>query len=70
MYVIRFFVGVEVWGTAECDAYPLWSQDAVKWLEANYNPQEYSLWKAEYKYPEELTQGSSLISSFFVLPLS
>ena len=33
------------------------SQVAIKWLDENYNGQEYSLWKATYKYPEELTQG-------------
>lgn len=30
---------------------------AFKWLKENYDPQEYSLWKVTFKYPEELTQG-------------
>ncbi|ORY83492.1 elongation factor 1-gamma 1 [Leucosporidium creatinivorum] len=40
---------------------------ALKWLDANFDPQEYSLWKAEYKYPDELTQvfmSSNLITGF------
>lgn len=30
---------------------------AFKWLEENFDAQDYSLWKVSYKYPEELTQG-------------
>jgi elongation factor 1-gamma len=30
---------------------------AMKWLEENLKPDEYSFWKVVYKYPEELTQG-------------
>ena len=32
---------------------------AFKWLEENFNANDYSLWKVAYKYPEELTQGWS-----------
>lgn len=42
--------------------------DALKWFWENYNPEEYSLWKAAYKYPDELTQvfmSSNLIGGFF-----
>jgi len=30
--------------------------DALKWFWENYNPEEYSLWKVDYKYNDELTQ--------------
>lgn len=30
--------------------------DALKWFWANYKPEEYSLWKVDYKYNDELTQ--------------
>lgn len=33
---------------------------ALKWLEDNYDAQDYSLWKVDYKYPEELTKGPFL----------
>lgn len=33
----------------------------MKWLEANFDAQDYSLWKVSYKYPTELTQGKSVI---------
>lgn len=29
---------------------------ALKWFWSNYNPEEYSLWKVDYKYNDELTQ--------------
>lgn len=32
----------------------------MKWLEENFNSQEYSLWKVEFKYPEELTKGKQV----------
>ncbi|KAM0754534.1 EF1G-domain-containing protein [Meredithblackwellia eburnea MCA 4105] len=41
--------------------------DAFKWLEEHFDPQEYSLWKVTYKYPEELTQvfmSANLIGGF------
>jgi len=41
--------------------------DALKWFDEHYDPQEYSLWHAVYKYPEELTQvfmSSNLITGF------
>ncbi|KAG8532109.1 uncharacterized protein KY384_003746 [Bacidia gigantensis] len=41
---------------------------ALKWFWENYNPEEYSLWKVDYKYNEELTQTfmtSNLIGGFF-----
>jgi elongation factor 1-gamma len=42
--------------------------DALKWFWAEYKPEEYSLWKVDYKYNEELTQvfmSSNLIGGFF-----
>ena len=42
--------------------------DALKWFWENYNPAEYSLWKLDYKYNEELTQvfmSANLIGGFF-----
>jgi len=42
--------------------------DALKWFWANYNPEEYSLWKIDYKYNDELTQvfmSSNLVGGFF-----
>jgi elongation factor 1-gamma len=42
--------------------------DALKWFWANYKADEYSLWKIDYKYNEELTQvfmTSNLIGGFF-----
>lgn len=42
--------------------------DAMKWFWENYKPEEYSLWRVDYKYPEELTQvfmSSNLIGGFF-----
>jgi len=42
--------------------------DALKWFWENYKPEEYSLWKVDYKYNEELTQifmTSNLIGGFF-----
>lgn len=42
--------------------------DALKWFWENYKPEEYSLWKVEYKYNDELTQvfmTSNLIGGFF-----
>lgn len=42
--------------------------DALKWFWQNYKPEEYSLWRVDYKYPEELTQvfmTSNLIGGFF-----
>lgn len=42
--------------------------DALKWFWANYKPEEYSLWKVDYKYNDELTQvfmTSNLIGGFF-----
>ncbi|RFU35819.1 hypothetical protein B7463_g434, partial [Scytalidium lignicola] len=41
---------------------------ALKWFWENYKPDEYSLWKVDYKYPDELTQvfmTSNLIGGFF-----
>ncbi|KAK6362031.1 hypothetical protein TWF730_005734 [Orbilia blumenaviensis] len=41
---------------------------ALPWFWENYNPAEWSLWKVDYKYPEELTQvfmTSNLIGGFF-----
>jgi elongation factor 1-gamma len=41
---------------------------ALKWFWENYNPEEYSLWKVDYKYNDELTQvfmTSNLIGGFF-----
>ncbi|GAA95135.1 hypothetical protein E5Q_01790 [Mixia osmundae IAM 14324] len=41
--------------------------DALKWFEEHFDPQEYSLWHAVYKYPEELTQvfmSANLIGGF------
>ena len=29
---------------------------ALKWFWSNFNPEEYSLWKVDYKYNDELTQ--------------
>ncbi|KAM0790017.1 hypothetical protein ACM66B_005346 [Microbotryomycetes sp. NB124-2] len=40
---------------------------AMKWLEEHYDAQDYSLWRADYKYNEELTQvfmSSNLITGF------
>ena len=40
---------------------------ALKWFWENYNPEEYSLWKCDYKYNDELTMTfmtSNLIGSF------
>jgi len=40
---------------------------AMKWFEENYKPDEYSLWKVQYKYNEELTQvfmSANLIGGF------
>jgi len=42
--------------------------DALKWFWENYNPEEYSLWKVDYKYNDELTQvfmTSNLIGGLF-----
>jgi elongation factor 1-gamma len=42
--------------------------DALKWFWENYDPKDYSLWKLDYKYNEELTQvfmSSNLIGGFF-----
>lgn len=42
--------------------------DALKWFWENYKPEEYSIWKIEYKYDDELTQvfmTSNLIGGFF-----
>lgn len=39
----------------------------MKWLEANYDAQDYSLWKVTYKYPTELTQvfmSANLVGGF------
>lgn len=41
---------------------------ALKWFWENYDPKEYSLWKVDYKYNDELTQvfmTSNLIGGFF-----
>ncbi|KAL8953238.1 MAG: hypothetical protein Q9222_000891 [Ikaeria aurantiellina] len=41
---------------------------ALPWFWENFNPEEYSLWKVDYKYNEELTQTfmtSNLITGFF-----
>jgi len=41
---------------------------AMKWFWENYKPEEYSLWKVEYKYNDELTltfMSSNLIGGFF-----
>ncbi|KAL9095550.1 MAG: hypothetical protein Q9163_006500, partial [Psora crenata] len=41
---------------------------ALKWFWENYNPEEYSLWKLDYKYNNELTMTfmtSNLIGGFF-----
>ncbi|GAA6054633.1 hypothetical protein JCM3770_002914 [Rhodotorula araucariae] len=41
--------------------------EAFKWLEENWSPNDYSLWKMTFKYPEELTQvfmSSNLITGF------
>lgn len=32
----------------------------MKWFWENYKPEEYSLWKATYKYPEELSKQGEL----------
>lgn len=34
---------------------------AVKWLDENLKPNEYSFWKVTYKYPEELTKKGQLL---------
>jgi len=42
--------------------------DALKWFWENYKADEYSLWKVDYKYNDELTQvfmSSNLIGGFF-----
>ena len=42
--------------------------DALKWFWENFKADEYSLWKVDYKYNEELTQifmTSNLIGGFF-----
>jgi elongation factor 1-gamma len=42
--------------------------DALKWFWENFKPEEYSLWKLDNKYNEELTQifmTSNLIGGFF-----
>lgn len=42
--------------------------DALKWFWEHYNAEEYSLWKLDYKYNDELTQifmTSNLIGGFF-----
>jgi elongation factor 1-gamma len=42
--------------------------DAMKWFWENYNPEEYSLWKVDYKYPEDLNMvfmSANLIGGFF-----
>jgi elongation factor 1-gamma len=41
---------------------------ALKWFWENFNAEEYSLWKVDYKYNEELTQvfmSSNLVGGFF-----
>jgi len=41
--------------------------DAMKWLDENYNANDYSIVQADYKYPTELTQvfmSSNLITGF------
>jgi len=41
---------------------------ALPWFWENYDPSEWSLWKVDYKYPDELTQifmTSNLIGGFF-----
>lgn len=41
---------------------------ALKWFWENFNAEEYSIWKIDYKYNEELTQifmTSNLIGGFF-----
>ncbi|KAL9587735.1 MAG: hypothetical protein Q9212_000026 [Teloschistes hypoglaucus] len=41
---------------------------ALPWFWENFNPEEYSLWKLDYKYNDELTQTfmtSNLITGFF-----
>ncbi|KAI9850686.1 MAG: hypothetical protein M1838_005250 [Thelocarpon superellum] len=43
-------------------------EEALPWFWQNYNAEEYSLWRVDYKYPEELTQifmTSNLIGGFF-----
>jgi elongation factor 1-gamma len=47
--------------------------DALKWFWENYNPEEYSLWKVDYKYPEDLSMvfmSANLIGGFLRLPAS
>ncbi|TAQ90406.1 hypothetical protein B7494_g1267 [Chlorociboria aeruginascens] len=42
--------------------------DALKWFWEHFNAEEYSLWKVDYKYNDELTQvfmSSNLIGGFF-----
>ena len=42
--------------------------DALKWFWENFKADEYSLWKLEYKYNDELTQvfmSSNLVGGFF-----
>lgn len=42
---------------------------ALPWFWENFNPEEYSLWKIDYKYNDELTQtfmSSNLISKHFL----
>ncbi|CCE62324.1 hypothetical protein TPHA_0C01680 [Tetrapisispora phaffii CBS 4417] len=41
---------------------------ALPWFWEHYNPEEYSLWKVEYKYNDELTQtfmSNNLVGGFF-----
>ncbi|KAL3232364.1 Elongation factor 1-gamma 2 [Nakaseomyces bracarensis] len=41
---------------------------ALPWFWENYNPEEYSLWKVEYKYNDELTMtfmSNNLVGGFF-----
>lgn len=41
---------------------------ALKWFWENYNPEEYSVWRCDYKYNDELTMifmTSNLIGGFF-----
>jgi len=65
----------EALGPATCFPFDEWKRQysnndtkvAMAWLEEKLNPQEYSLWKVVYKYPEELTQvymSSNLIGGF------
>ncbi|GAA5883956.1 hypothetical protein JCM16303_004724 [Sporobolomyces ruberrimus] len=43
------------------------TKDFMKWFAENYNSNEYSLWRADFAYPDELTQvfmSSNLITGF------